>query len=67
MLSEFILFGWASTKSEVQKNPQPYWSFRDEIAIRDGSAMKGRIVISAVIQDKALNQLDLNHICNDSI
>ena len=29
MMSEFILYGWPLTEAEVQKEVQPYWSFRD--------------------------------------
>ena len=42
MLSEFILCGLPSTKAEVQKYLQPNWSFRHEIAVLDGIALKGR-------------------------
>ena len=42
MLPEPILFGWPLTKAEVQKDPQLYWSFRDEIVIMNGIAIKGR-------------------------
>ena len=56
MLSELILCVWPSTKL------QPYWSIRDEIAIIDGIAMKGRrIIIHAVLQDRVLKQLHLSH------
>ena len=41
---------------------QPCWSF-DEAALVDGNALKGRkIIIPTAVQDKALNQLYLNHI-----
>ena len=42
MLSEPILCGWPLTKAETPKELQPYWPFRDEISIIDGSAMKVR-------------------------
>ena len=38
MLPESLLQSWPSIKAEVQKNLQPYWSFRDETAIIDGTA-----------------------------
>ena len=57
MVSELIVFCWPSTKAEVQKDLQPYWTFRDEIAVIDGIAMRGgRIIIHAELQDKALKQ-----------
>ena len=37
MLSELIPCGWPSTKAEVQKNLQPYWSFRPKIAMIEGT------------------------------
>ena len=42
----------------VQKNLQPYWSFRDEMAIIDSIVMKGRrIIIPAVLQNQQLKHL----------
>ena len=62
MLSELILYGWPLTKAEVQEDLQPYWSFRDEIAVIDGIAMKDGRMMSAVLQEKALKQPHLNYI-----
>ena len=42
ILSEHVLYNWSSTKAEVQKELQPYWSFRDESIIIDRITMKGR-------------------------
>ena len=54
LLSELVLHSWPSTEAEVQKDLQPYWSFRDKIAIIDGIAVKGRrIIIPAAPQYKA--------------
>ena len=62
MLSEYVLHNWLSTNAEVQKKPQPYWAFRDGIAIIDFIAMKSRgIIVPASLQNLALNQLHLNH------
>ena len=61
MLLELTPHGWPSFQDEVQKDLQPYWTFRDEIAIIDSIAVKGRrIIIPVVLQDKA-QQLHLNH------
>ena len=61
MLSELILHRWTLTKAEVWKDMQPYWSFRYEIAIIEGITMKGRrIIMPAVLQDKAQKLLNLN-------
>ena len=60
ILVEIVPYDWPSTKVEVQKELQLYWSFRDEITIMDGTAMKGRIIIApAALQDKGLKQLHL--------
>ena len=49
-------------KFEIQKELQPYWSFRDEIAIIDRIAIKGRTkMIPALLQDKAIKHLHINH------
>ena len=65
ILSEIILHGWPSTKAEVPKSLQQYWLNRDEIAIKDSIAMKGRRRIKPVVlQDKAIKQLHLNNIAN---
>ena len=57
--AEVILHSWPSAKAELQKDLQPYQSFRDEIATVDGTAMKSTILPAAL--DKALKQLHLNH------
>ena len=54
VLAEPILHGWPSTKTEVQKELQPYWSFSNEIAILSGTAVKGGIFITASLQDKVI-------------
>ena len=35
ILAELVLHGWPSTKAEVWKKLQPYWSFRDDISVID--------------------------------
>ena len=48
-------------KTEVQKESQPYLSFRDEIELIDGIAIKERrIAIPVSLQDKTINQLHIN-------
>ena len=55
MLSDYVLHGWPS-RVEVQKDLQPYWSFRDEIAVINGIVLKTkRIMIPASLQGKGLN------------
>ena len=54
IISELILYSWPLTKAGVLKDLQPYVSFRDEITMIDGTAMKGRsIIIPRALQDKA--------------
>ena len=56
MLSELIFHSWPLTKAKVQKDLQPYWSFRDEIAPIDRIAIKSRrIMIPAVLQTGTKN------------
>ena len=62
MLSELLLHDWPLIKPKVQKDLQPEWSFRDEIAIIDSITITGRRrIIPEVLQDKTLKQLHLNH------
>ena len=54
--------GWLSTKDELHTNLQPYWSFRDELAIIDGVMLKGRhIIIPTSLKQQVLDQLHINH------
>ena len=47
--------GWSVEK-------QSYWSFWDEITVIDWIAMKNKsIIVHASLQNKALNQMHLNH------
>ena len=55
ILSGYVLCSWPSTKAELMKELQSYWSLRDEVVIIDRSVMKGRgIIIPASLQDKLL-------------
>ena len=45
ILLEHVLCGWPSPKVKVQKELQPYYSFRHKIVIIDGIAMKDRRII----------------------
>ena len=44
VFTTYVLHGWLS-RTEVIKEMQLYWSFRDEVAFIDGIAMKGRKII----------------------
>ena len=53
MLSKLLIHGWPFTIAVVQKDLQPYESFRDRIAIIDDITMKGKIIIiPSVLQDE---------------
>ena len=54
------LVSWPSTKTEVHKELKPYWSFRDEVTIRDKTAIKERINILKSVQEKKINQLHIS-------
>ena len=45
MLSYYILLSCQLIRAGVQKGPQPYWSFRDEISIIDGIKVKGKRIV----------------------
>ena len=42
MLTISVIHGWPSTRADVKKEVQPYWSFQDQVTVIDGIAMKGR-------------------------
>ena len=50
MLSELILCSWPSIKAEVQKDMQPFLSYRDDIIIIDHADMRCRRKITPVAQ-----------------
>ena len=51
MLSIYMIHGCPSTRTEVTKEAQQYWSFRDKVGVIDRIAIKGRtIIIPAFIQ-----------------
>ena len=61
-LKEVIHSGWPSTIQQVPVPLKPYWSFRDELAVEDGIAMKShRIIIPAILQKDILTKLHAAH------
>ena len=40
MLPNYVLHGQPTTKAEVQKEVQPFWSFRDKTLVRDGITLE---------------------------
>lgn len=62
ILCETILHGWPNTSREISKNLQPYWSYRDELAIENGILMKSnRIIIPKVMQQEILQKIHYGH------
>ena len=56
MLSEYILYGWPTRTTEVQKHLQLFWSLGDGIVITDRINTKGkRSVIPASLQAFSLH------------
>ena len=67
IMSDHVLSGRPSIKAEVQKELQPYKSFKDEIRIIDEMAMEGtRKIQPAALQDKALKQLHPSYRCTEN-
>ena len=61
-LSNYILCDWPATKAKVQKEVKLHWSFRYNIAVIEGIAMKRkRIIIPTSPQKKAPDQLHIIH------
>ena len=57
-----IITGWADSRDELHLNLQPYWSYRDELAVIDGIILKGKcIIIPNSLREQVLNQLHTNH------
>ena len=61
-LRETILQGWPNTFREISKNLQPYWSYRDQLAIENGILMKsGQIIIPKMMQPEILQKIHHAH------
>ena len=63
VLSHYVMHGWPSTRAEVLKEIQPYWSSRDEVAVIDRIAMKGRrIIMPVALHRTTLKQLHVRNV-----
>ena len=61
-LSEMISTGWPKSWSDCPALLQPYWTFRDELAVEDGIVMKGlRIVIPNTLKSTLLALIHYAH------
>ena len=61
-LKGIISTGWPDSRDELHADLQPYWSYRDELAVIDGIILKGKcIIIPNSLKEQVLNQLHINH------
>ena len=61
-LKGIIIRGWPDSRDELHADLQPYWSYRDELAVIDGVILKGRhIIMPNSLREQVLNQLHTNH------
>ena len=43
-LKNIIISGWPDSRDKLRVDLQPYWSYRDELAVIDGVILKGRCI-----------------------
>ena len=61
-LKGIIILGWPDSRDELHMDLQPYWSYRDKLAVIDGVILKGKcIIISNSLKEQVLSQLHTNH------
>ena len=61
-LKGIIISGWPDSRDELHTDLQPYWSYRDELAVIDGVILKGKcIIIPSSLKEQVLSQLHTNH------
>ena len=61
-LKYFMIKGWPHSKDEISEELKPYWSYKDELAVIDGTMLKGRcIIIPNSLRQQVLNKLHINH------
>ena len=62
LLKQTIMTGWPSTIREVPSEIQPYWTFREQLTIEDGTVLKGTcIVIPHKMHQATLNLIHEGH------
>ena len=62
LLRETIANGWPDTRSESPEMLAPYWTFRDELGVKDGIVLKGtRIVIPPTLHNSVLEKIHYAH------
>ena len=61
-LMETIVVGWPEKRRDVPRQIQPYWPFRDELAVEDGLVLKGpRVIIPRSLTPTILSKLHVGH------
>ena len=61
-MTKHILGGWPEHKQDLSEDLQPYWCFRDELAVLDGLVMKGsRVVVPTSLRPETLSKLHDGH------
>ena len=62
-LKSIIITGWPDSRDKLHGDLQPYWSYRDELAVMDGIILKGKcITMPNSLREQVFNQLHTNHI-----
>lgn len=62
-LKDVILRGWPDARNAVPANVQPYFNFRDELAVQDGIIFKGtRCIVPTALRPKIKERLHRSHI-----
>ena len=63
MLRDTITEGWPELRHDCPSILQPYWNYRDELAVEDGLLLKGtKLIIPKQMQPEVLNQIHSGHL-----
>ena len=57
LLKHTIMQGWPSPIKQVPQVLQPYWTFREELTVEDGSILKGTRIVIPVRKGEAILKL----------
>ena len=61
-LKKIVYTGWPTSIKQVSETLKPYWTYREEITVEDGIAIKGqRIIIPQQLQKVILTKLHSGH------
>ena len=57
-----IISGWPDSRDELHMDLQPYWSYRNELAVIEGIILKGKcFIIPRSLKEQVISQLHTNH------